>query len=114
RFHQRKYQCKLCRRTFLEQNPLTLKNQSISFFTKMKILEYLKDYNRTFTDAAKLYNVSIQEVINIFDLSIDSKRRPLSDVLCIDEVITANMNKYMYACILFDFNQSKSIDVLAT
>lgn len=114
RFHQRKYQCKLCRRTFLEQNPLTLKNQSISFFTKMKILEYLKDYNRTFTDAAKLYNVSIQEVINIFDLSIDSKRRPLSDVVCIDEVFTAKMNKYKYACVLFDFNQSKIIDVLAT
>lgn len=114
RFHQRKYQCRDCGRTFLEQNPLTLKYQSISFFTRMKILEYLKDYNRTFTDAADLYHVSIQAVINIFDTSIDAKRRQLGDVICIDEVFTAKMNKYKYACVLFDFNQSKIIDVLAT
>jgi transposase len=113
-FKQRRYQCLVCRKTYSESNPFVAPKSNISHLTKLSILDYLKDFNHTFTDTAKLFNVSIQSVIDIFDKSIDARRRILPEVICIDEVFTSKMNKYKYACILLDFNKSKLIDVIAT
>ena len=85
-----------------------------SHYTRLSILNYLKDFNHTFTDTAQLFHVSIQSVIDLFDQAIDAKRRQLPEVICIDEVYTNKMNKYKYACVLLDFKASKVIDVIAT
>ncbi|HPG43851.1 MAG TPA: ISL3 family transposase [Acholeplasmataceae bacterium] len=114
RFHQRRYTCKQCGKSFGELNPFTMKHHNISHYTHLSILEHLKDTTHTFTDAAIRYHVSIQSVIDIFDHSVDAKRRTLPEIVCIDEVFTAKMNKYKYACVLFDFHRSKIIDVIAT
>ncbi len=114
RFHQRRYLCQTCQKTFSESNPFVQRYANISHYTRLSILEYLKDFNHTFTDTAKLYNVSIQSVIDIFDQSIEAKRRLLPEVICIDEVFTNKMNKYKYACVLLDFKASKVIDVIST
>jgi transposase len=50
----------------------------------------------------------------LFRSSVDAKRRELPEIVCIDEVFTSRMNRYKYACILFDFTSNKIIDVLAT
>lgn len=113
-FKQRRYQCLVCGKTFSELNPFVAPKSNIGHLTRLSILEYLKDFNHTFTDTAKLFNVSIQSVIDIFDKSIDAKRRTLPEVICIDEVFTSKMNKYKYACVLLDFNKSKLIDIIAT
>ena len=113
-FKQRRYQCLVCGKTFSESNPFVAPKSNIGHLTKLSILEYLKDFNHTFTDTAKLFNVSIQSVIDIFDKSVDARRRTLPDVICIDEVFTSKMNKYKYACVLLDFNKSKIIDIIAT
>ncbi|PKK96271.1 MAG: ISL3 family transposase [Tenericutes bacterium HGW-Tenericutes-3] len=97
-----------------EHNPFTQKHRNISHYTKLSILNYLKDFNHTFTDTAKLFHISIQSVIDIFDQSVDARRRELPEAICIDEVYTNKMNKYKYACVLLDFNASKVIDVIAT
>lgn len=114
RYHHRRFTCKNCGKSFGEPNPFTTTNHNISHYTQLSILEHLKDPTHTFTDAAKIYHVSIQSVMNIFDQSIEVKRRILPEVICIDEVFTAKMNKYKYACVLFDFHASKIIDVIAT
>ena len=85
-----------------------------SHYTRLSILNYLKDFNHTFTDTAQLFHVSIQSVIDLFDQAIDAKRRQLPEVICIDEVYTNKMNKYKYACVLLDFKASKVIDVIVT
>lgn len=113
-FKQRRYQCLTCGKTFSELNPFVAPRSNIGHLTKLSILDYLKDFNHTFTDTAKLYNVSIQSVIDIFDQAVDAKRRKLSEVICIDEVFTSKMNKYKYACVLLDFKSSRLIDVIAT
>ena len=113
-FKQRRYQCLTCGKTFSELNPFVAPRSNIGHLTKLSILDYLKDFNHTFTDTAKLYNVSIQSVIDIFDQAVDAKRRKLPEVICIDEVFTSKMNKYKYACVLLDFKSSKLIDVIAT
>lgn len=113
-FKQRRYQCLVCGKTFSEFNPFVAPKSNIGHLTKLSILDYLKDFNHTFTDTAKLFNVSIQSVIDIFDKSVNAKRRILPEVICIDEVFTSKMNKYKYACVLLDFNKSKIIDIIAT
>jgi transposase len=113
-FKQRRYQCLTCNKTFSEPNPFVPPKSNIGHLTRLSILDYLKDFNHTFTDTAKLYNVSIQSVIDIFDQAIDARRRTLPEVICIDEVFTSKMNKYKYACVLLDFKQSKLIDIIAT
>jgi transposase len=114
RFHQRKYQCKACSSVFNEGNPFTSKYANISHYTRLSVLDYLKDFNHTFTDSAALFNISIQSVIDIFDQAVDAKRRNLPEAICIDEVYTNKMNKYKYACVLLDFKASKIIDVIST
>lgn len=114
RYQQRRYRCKQCNKSFSESNPFATKYQNISHYTYVSILNHLKDTAHTFTDTAKRYHVSIQSVMNIFDRSIDARRRELPKIICIDEVFTAKMNKYKYACVLFDFQSSKIIDVIAT
>lgn len=113
-YASRRYRCKTCQKVISEPNPFNQKYERISLKTKLSILEYLKDFNHTFTDTAKLFNVSIQSVIDIFDASIDTRRQTLSKVICIDEVFTSKMNKYKYACVLLNFNTSKIIDIIAT
>lgn len=114
RYHQRRYQCRFCQKTFNEPNPFVQAYANISHYTRISILEYLKHFNHTFTDTASLYHVSIQSVIDIFDQAIEAKRRFLPEVICIDEVFTNKMNKYKYACVLLDFQASKVIDVIST
>lgn len=114
RFHQRKYQCQVCSSVFSEDNPFAIKHANVNHYTRLSILNYLKDFNHTFTDTAALFHISIQCVIDIFDQAVDAKRRSLPEAICIDEVYTNKLNKYKYACVLLDFKASKVIDVIST
>ena len=80
----------------------------------MNILDYLKDFNHSFTGASRYFNTSVNTVINIFDRYVKPIRNKLPKVLCIDEVHIKSNIKYPYACVLFDFHNSKIIDVLKT
>lgn len=114
RLHHRKYQCRDCKKIFYESNRISDTYENISLYTKTSILNYLKDYNHTFTSAAHHYYVSVQTVINIFDHYVEAKRRRLPKVINIDEVFISRAHKYKYACVLYDFMHRKIIDVLPT
>ena len=114
RLHHRKYQCRDCKKIFYESNRISDTYENISLYTKTSILNYLKDYNHTFTSAAHHYYVSVQTVINIFDRYVEAKRRRLPKVINIDEVFISRAHKYKYACVLYDFMHRKIIDVLPT
>src|SRR5690554_1570149 len=111
-FYRRRYKCKTCNKTFYENDPFTDHNFRLSQLTVMNILDYLKDFNHSFTGAARYFNTSVNTVINIFDQYVKPKRNNLPKVLCIDEVHIKSNIKYPYACVLFDFHNSKIIDVL--
>src|SRR5690554_1834559 len=113
-YHARRYKCLMCGKVFYEHNPFSLKYESISTYTKLSILEYLKDYTHTFTSAAHTYFVSKQTVVDIFDHFVDAKRRSLPEVICMDEFYTSKVSKYKYACVLFDFKYQKLIDIYPT
>jgi|SRR5690554_4897643 len=113
-FYRRRYKCKTCNKTFYEKDPFTDHKFRLSQLTIMNILDYLKDFNHSFTGAARYFNTSVNTVINIFDHYVKAERNKLPKVLCIDEVHIKSNIKYPYACVLFDFHNSKIIDVLKT
>lgn len=113
-YQSRRYKCKRCLKVISESNPFNQSYERLSLNTKLSILKHLKDIHHNFADTAKLFNVSSQSVINIFDKYIDVRRRKLGDIISIDEVFTNKMNKYKYACVIYDFNTSKIIDIIAT
>ena len=113
-FYRRRYKCRTCSKTFYEKDPFTDHKFRLSKVTIMNILNYLKDFNHSFTGAARYFNTSVNTVINIFDNYVKARRNKLPKVLCIDEVHIKSNIKYPYACVLFDFHKSKIVDVLKT
>ena len=112
--YKRRYKCKTCNKTFYENDPFTDHKFRLSKLTIMNILDYLKDFNHSFTGAARYFNTSVNTVINLFDHYVKAERNKLPKVLCIDEVHIKSNIKYPYACVLFDFHKSKIVDVLKT
>jgi len=113
-YHSRRYKCPLCKKYISERNPFTNKHKNLSNLTKRSILEVLKEPERTFKDIALQHHVSSQTVINIFDQTIDAKRLPLGKTICMDEVFISKRKGSPYACVLYDFDRRKIIDVIST
>ena len=108
-YRARRFYCKTCKHTYYEKNPFALKNDKLSTYTIYAVLNDLKDHTVTFKNVAVKYNLSVTSVINIFDTYIDSKRRTLPEVICIDEFYTSKKRQYKYACVFLDFISKKII-----
>src|SRR5574344_648890 len=111
KYKARRYICKDCNNTFYEHNPFCQKDDKISFFTELKVLEKLRSHTSTFSSVARDLNLSCQSVINIFDKYVNACRLSLSKVICIDEIYTNRLTKKKYSCIVYDFINNKLIDV---
>ena len=108
-YKARRFYCKTCKHTYYEINPFAMKNDKLSTYTIYAVLNDLKDHTVTFKNVAEKYNISKNSVINIFDNYIDVKRRPLPEVICIDEFYTSRRRQYKYACVFLDFLTKKII-----
>lgn len=70
---------------FMKKNTFVDKDSNISKYTKLRILESLKDKRKTFTSIAHECNVSVTKVIEIFDSLGNIRRKKLSKAICLDE-----------------------------
>lgn len=111
-YHQRRYKCPNCSKTFVESDPFTSHHCRFSNKTIDNVLNLLKDYNQTFSSVSRLTGVSITEVIEIFDEYVQIDRKKLQEVICIDEFYFSRKSKYKYACMLVGFKNGLIIDVL--
>lgn len=111
KYKARRYICKDCNNTFYEKNPFCQKDEKISLFTEMKVLEKLRSHTSTFSSVARDLNLSIQSVINTFDKYVKASRLKLPVVLCIDEIYTNKLTHKKYSCILYDFLGRQLVDV---
>lgn len=67
----------------------------------------------TFSAIAKRYGISTSRVMQIFDEKIKFvPRRPLPEVLCIDEIKFQTSSASKYICILYDFHRREIVDVI--
>ena len=110
-YRQRRLRCKECGFTFLEPNYLSLGYSRQSDETVKVILAQLKQ-NISFTDIAKNTNVTTQTVINYFKKYVDCKRKPLSEVLSVDEFKNLSFGKGKYACLILNYQTGEIVDVL--
>lgn len=109
-YHQRRYICPFCNKTFVERIP----NSRLSNLNIHKTLELLKDYNQTFSSVARLVHLSPTEVFDIFDSYVQTERKSLQEVICIDEFHFSRHAKNRFACLLIGFNNGLVLDVLET
>ena len=111
-FHQRKFKCKDCQSTFLQDNPMCKSEHSITSSGELSILEELRNPRVTFKDAARYFHVPETSVIRLFDERIDIKRHTFDTVICIDEIYQKKLTKHKYCCVLFDPFKVQIIDIL--
>ena len=70
--------------------------KKISSSTIDNILYLLKDYSNTFSYVAKQLNISVTEVITIFDEHVQMKRNTLTECICIDEFFFSRYARNMH------------------
>lgn len=112
-YRQRRYLCKPCEFAFHEKNPFSNLNENMTYETIINILEDLKYVESTYTAVARRHNVTVTQVIRIFDKYVDIPRKELPEVLSIDEhYFPTSSYDSTYMCILMDFKDGTIIDVL--
>lgn len=90
-----------CGKTFKEPNPFTESKRKTTLQKDVMILKSLKDINKSFSDVAKEFNVSVTTVQSIFDAKVDMKRQRLTEVLCVDEVYSKHCDYHKYCFIYY-------------
>lgn len=114
---------KLRQRRWLCTNPdcRYAKNDEYSFVDKSKqttnandliALNALMDPDKTFTDVARMLNISDHQVINIFEKHVKMKRLPLSSVVSVDEVYLDMDTRCKYVLVIQDFSTGDAIDLV--
>ena len=109
----RRYKCKECNSTFIENNPFTFPGFNISFSTMKNIMLDLKKLNFSYKDIAERNDVSITQVQKYFYSFINIPGITLPESLGIDE-IHSNMAKYSsaYLCIMVDNENRVLFEIL--
>lgn len=104
--------CSRCNKSFSESNSFAPKYSRVSHETIQTVLEAARNYNSTWKEISEKAHVSDTTAINIFDRYVNLSRRILPRVMCIDECYNKHQFSKPYSCILFDFLNSKIVDVV--
>lgn len=106
-----KYKCKECGSVFNDSTDIIQKNKTISTHLKLAIIEELRT-PISLTNIGKRYNLSAQEVYNIFVNHVQIERHQMPEVLCIDEFKNLRTEDGKYAVVLYDPMNHKIIDII--
>ena len=67
----------------------------------------------TFSQIAERYSMSVSRIIKLFDEKVRYvPRRPIPDILCIDEIRFAEEYNQKYCCVLYDFRNREIVDII--
>lgn len=114
RYRARRYVCKKCGKTFIEDNPFSHYQQRVSVAVIDQIMHDLKYQNETFTSVARRYNLSATTVQNIFDRHVSIGRIQLPEYILIDEnyAFRSQRLKSKYICVMMDYQKRSVFEVL--
>ena len=114
-YQARRFICPECNTTFYESNPFIKDDyKKLSSSTIDNILFLLKNYSNTFSYVAKQLNISVTQVITVFDEHVQPKRNNLTECICIDEFFFSKHTRKKYALLILSFTNGKIIDILPT
>lgn len=105
-----RFTCPICGKTYT-QNISNYSYNSISSILKKKMLIKFSQIC-SFKSIAEEYDLSQQEVLNIFDEITPNLKHKFTDALCIDEFSNIRKDDCKYACVLLDFISHEVIDIL--
>ncbi len=104
--------CKTCRKTFTPE----LRGVDTGFKTSNQTRQLIYSEftgDLTFAAIGKRYGLSTARVMQIFDDDIKYvPRRPMPEVLCLDEIRFSKDKDQQYVCILYDFHNREIVDVI--
>ena len=111
-YNQRRYLCKICNTTFVENFPLAAKHQKKSLASHLAIMEMAKDPHRTFKNIAQTLCLATPSVIDHFYRNLPVYKPVLPEVLCIDEVYLGRKFSRKYATHILDFQTDKTVEII--
>lgn len=104
--------CKKCRKTFTPPLRGIERKNTVSNQTLQLIYSEFTE-GLTFAAIAKKYGITTARVMQIFDDKVKFvPRRPLPEVLCIDEIRFSKNKDQQFVCILYDFHGKEIVDVI--
>lgn len=107
-----RYKCPKCGKTHTFALEGIQRNKTISNYVETAIKNEFYEI-QSFTTIAKRYDVSLNQVINIFDeFTKHVPRRPLPEYMCIDEKHFEGDSDGKYVVVISDFFTGEVIDVL--
>lgn len=112
-YRVRRYECLACGKSFVEDNPFSEGNSTISTLTVNNVLTALRNPKLSHEDVARIFNISAS-TMSIFDSHVQIPRNPLPRYILIDEVHTSDVRDSKYACVIMDFVTQDIIDILPT
>ena len=110
-YSARRFICPECGSTFFESNPFTSDYSNVSDKTVKNTLDLLKNYNETFSSVARKVDLSVSEVIRIFDQHVQPKRSRLSKCVGIDEFYFSRKAAKKYALMILSLDKGYVIDL---
>lgn len=114
RYHARRYQCTVCKKTWYEHNPFCFNSMKISALTVQNVLNDLKLPTETFSSVAKRYHISPTSTASIFDQHVRMPRLTLPEYQCWDETYAffhpGEKSKYVFT--ILDFQSQTPADIL--
>jgi len=112
-FYARRYICKVCKKTFFEENPFTFENFTNSYALINRVMKLLGNLDLSFTRIAELNHISVTTVQLYLDSYISLPKPSLPECLGIDELHSKmSGGDSAYLCILIDNEGRFPIDIL--
>ena len=112
RIRKVRFKCKGCGKTF---TPSIRGIEPYSKTSSQTLQMICKDFTKplTFSQLAERYGMSVSRIIQIFDEKIRYvPRRPLPEILCIDEIKFEEEYNQKYCCVLYDFKNREIVDII--
>ena len=97
-----RYRCKDCGKTFTYDTSKFTSNK----ITKTELDEIINNFGQmiTFSDIARIHELSVSEIVHIFDNYCPQLNAEIGDAICIDEFKNSGVNDIAkYACVLVNF-----------
>ena len=111
-YKARRFICPSCGKTFYEEDPFASQYSHVSDKTVENVLDLLKEYNHTFRSVAKAVDLSVNEVIKIFDEHVQVQPGSLSEYIALDEFYFSRHAQRKYALMILSLNKGYVIDIL--
>lgn len=115
-FNAKRYKCKSCNKTFLQENPFSFKGFNSSYLLLRNVMLKLANLNYTLTMISNELNISVTQINKYLDSYITLPRPHLPECLGIDEIHNPEMayKGSSYLCVMVDNEKRCLNDVLGS